>query len=55
MLSFIKDITGIGNDQTPPNQKPGEQPKNNANNNEPEHTTLLNQGTYGCVFRPGIE
>jgi serine/threonine protein kinase len=56
MLSFIKDITGIGNDQKPPienNQKPGEQPT--ENNNEPEQTTLLNQGTYGCVFRPGIE
>jgi serine/threonine protein kinase len=55
MLSFIKDIAGIGNDQNPPienNQKPGDQP---TENNNPEQTTLLNQGTYGCVFRPGIE
>jgi len=29
--------------------------KDANNNNEPEQTTLLNQGTYGCVFRPGIE
>jgi serine/threonine protein kinase len=56
MLSFIKDITGIGNDKTPPienNQKPVEQP--NEKGADPEHTTLINQGTYGCVFRPGIE
>lgn len=53
MLSFIKDITGIGNDQALPNQKPGDKPT--ENNNEPEKTTMLNQGTYGCVFRPGIE
>lgn len=55
MLSFIKDITGIGNDQNPPienNQKPGEQLDKDA---DQEKTTLLNQGTYGCVFRPGIE
>jgi serine/threonine protein kinase len=64
MLSFIKDITGIGNDQThiiENNEKPGEnqneknEPNNNANNNDQTKTTLLNQGTYGCVFRPGIE
>lgn len=55
MLSFIKDITGMGNDQThiiENNEKPDEQPNNN---NDPEKPTLLNQGTYGCVFRPGIE
>jgi len=56
MLSFIKDITGIGNDQALPNQKPGENKnEKNENNNDPEQITLLNQGTYGCVFRPGIE
>jgi serine/threonine protein kinase len=53
MLSFIKDITGIGNDQALPNQKPVDKPT--KNNHDPEQTTLLNQGTYGCVFRPGIE
>ena len=56
MLSFIKDITGIGNDQKSPienNPKQGDKPT--KNNNDPEQTTLLNQGTYGCVFRPGIE
>ena len=55
MLSFIKDITGIGNDQThiiENNQKQGEQQDKNA---DQEKTTMLNQGTYGCVFRPGIE
>lgn len=58
MLSFIKDITGIGNDQThiiENNQKQSEQQNNNANNNDGIKTTLMNQGTYGCVFRPGIE
>jgi serine/threonine protein kinase len=59
MLSFIKDITGIGNDQTQRienNEKPGDnQNEKNENNNDPEQITLLNQGTYGCVFRPGIE
>jgi len=56
MLSFIKDITGIGNDQALPNQKPGENQneKNEKNettekNNDPEQTTLLNQGTYGDI------
>jgi len=57
MLSFIQDITGTGNDQThiiENNQKPSEN-QNETNNNDGIKTTLLNQGTYGCVFRPGIE
>ena len=55
MLAAIKSFTGIGNDQQPDIENKPEQmqkPDENANNTQ---IKLLGQGSYGCIFRPGIE
>lgn len=51
MLSFIKNIT----DSNVENPIEKENKNNDKENDKENDVKLLNQGTYGCIFRPGIE
>ena len=57
MLSFIKNITD-GNVESQVDEKQVEEKiikKENKNDDKGNDVELLNQGTYGCIFRPGVE
>jgi tRNA A-37 threonylcarbamoyl transferase component Bud32 len=63
MISFVKNLTGLDTtEEVAINPVKGVNPlrleksENEIRNNENNASVkLLNQGTYGCIFRPGIE
>ena len=55
MLSFIKNITDSNVENPIDSNVENPIEKENKNNDKENDVKLLNQGTYGCIFRPGIE
>ena len=55
MLAALKSFAGIGNDQQQDIENNPEQMQKQDENANNAKIKLLGEGSYGCVFRPGIE
>ena len=55
MLSLLDNIRGIREEEKKENVKEEKKENEKKENKKEEKMKLLSQGTYGCVFRPGIE
>jgi len=55
MIAAIKSITGIGNENPAPVENKPDEPSTTDEQNDTNHVKLLGEGSYSCVFRPGIE
>jgi serine/threonine protein kinase len=58
MISFVKNLTGLGNNDEVPIEtvkKLNPLRSEKKNDDTKSDVKLLNQGTYGCIFRPGVE
>lgn len=55
MIAAIKSITGIGNENPPPAENKPVETSTTDVKNDTNQVELLGEGSYSCVFRPGIE
>lgn len=55
MIAALKSITGIGNENPPPIENKPEEIPAYSTENVSNPVKLVGEGSYSCIFRPGIE